>query len=212
MLYVSLSIMFMHYEYRRMVCAVPGSAGFPTRQVGEEKLSTITQPTTALPCCLTTKHSHALSPKGSSSNISDMCKLLHCGNNSLLFGDEHNSTFTLKFQPNLPPGLISLANTGLQFSVCCEAKLGIQGSFPLVLAGKSCPSFTDSIHGSEKREGKGLGFVLRKAILLYPIRAALSRSGKICNTYNWNIHFLFTLHSCQNKLSARQRQKKLLTQ
>lgn len=30
-LYVSLSIMFMHYEYRRMVCAVPGSAGFPTR-------------------------------------------------------------------------------------------------------------------------------------------------------------------------------------
>lgn len=154
MLYISLSIVFMHYEYRRMVCAVPGSAGFPTRQVGEEKLSTITQPTTALPCCLTTKHSHALSPKGSSSNISDMCKLLHCGNNSLLFGDEHNSTFTLNFQPNLPPGLISLANTGLKFSVCCEAKLGIQESFPLVLAGKSCSSFTDSIHEKRKEKGK----------------------------------------------------------
>lgn len=103
-------------------------------------MSTIAQPTIALPCCFAKKHTCALSPKESYSNISDMQKLSHWRNNSGLSGTEYRSTSTVKLYLNLPPGLIPLRNISLQFSVCCQARPGIQESFYLVLAGKSCPS------------------------------------------------------------------------
>jgi len=103
-------------------------------------LSAIIQTTVALLCCLEEKHICALSPKESYSVISDMLKLLHCRNISVLSGTVYSSTFTVKLYPNLPEGLIPLSNTSLQFSICCQTRLGTQQSFSLVLAGKSCPS------------------------------------------------------------------------
>lgn len=103
-------------------------------------LSTMTQTTITLPCCLAKNHIYALFLKGSYSDISDKSKLLNWRNNSVFSGTEYSSTFTVKLYPNLPQGLIPLTNTGLQFSACCQGRQGIRESYSLVLAGKTCPS------------------------------------------------------------------------
>lgn len=80
-----------------------------------------TQKTTSVPCfpC---------------NDISDMLKLLHCRNNSVLSGAECGSTSTVKIYTNLPPGLIPLENTCQQFSVCCYARRFYHGFVRKVLS------------------------------------------------------------------------------
>lgn len=93
-------------------------------------LSAITQPTTAFQKTTSVPRL----PTGSCRDSSDMLKLLHCRNNSVLPGTEYSSTFTVKLYTNLPSGLILLENTCRQISVCCQATKFFHGFVRKVLS------------------------------------------------------------------------------
>lgn len=119
-----------------------------------------------------------------------MLKLLHCRNNSALSGTECGSTSTVKLYTNLPPGLIPLENTCWQFSVCYQGR--------------------NFYHGFVRRALSFHPWAL--SIANHPIlprQAALSRSGKIYNTHNWNTWGFFPCFTVAKINSPWDRVKKI---